>query len=82
MYENIVVTYIITFFQVRISICLVESKTDDTGCSTFGAFSMKPSKVSKRVFSSNVIHSSSSAVLALKSPMKNRKHLPVESLVE
>jgi hypothetical protein len=39
-------------------------------CSTFGAFSMKPSKVSKRVFSSNVINSSSSAVLALKSPIR------------
>jgi hypothetical protein len=31
---------------------------------------MKPSKVSKRVFSSNVINSSSSAVLALKSPIR------------
>jgi hypothetical protein len=30
MYENIVVTYIITFIQVSISISLVESKTDDT----------------------------------------------------
>jgi hypothetical protein len=39
-------------------------------CSTFGAFSMKPSKVSKRVFSSNVINSSSSAVLALKFPIR------------
>jgi hypothetical protein len=30
MYENIVVTYIITFIQVSSSICLIESKTDDT----------------------------------------------------
>jgi hypothetical protein len=36
-------------------ICLVESKTDDTA---------------KRVFSSNVIYSSSSAGLALKSPIR------------